>query len=122
MSNIECTKGVIRISTDILLRDILPLINANDIRLLNEDGDEIMCITQGYLIDSLSYELLCKRVTAIWHEECVLNTVNIQISKSVNTEELKIVKRTIKLDVIDELVIDIINTGRQQKKEYEEGH
>lgn len=37
-------------------------------------------------------------------------------------EELKIVERTIKLDVIDELVIDIINTGRQQKKEYEEGH
>lgn len=37
-------------------------------------------------------------------------------------EELKIVERTIKLDVVDETVIDIINTGRQQKKEYEEGH
>lgn len=60
MSNIECTKAGIRINTCILLRDILPLINTNDVRLLNEDGDEIMCITQGYLIGSLSDELLCK--------------------------------------------------------------
>lgn len=79
MSNIECTKAGIRIVTDILLRDILPLINANDVRLLNEDGDENMCITQGYLIGSLSDELLCNSVTAIWHEECVLNTINILI-------------------------------------------
>lgn len=79
MSNIECTKAGIKIITDILLRDILPLINTNDVRLLNEDGDEIMCITQSYLIGSLSNELLCNRVTAIWHEECVLNTINILI-------------------------------------------
>lgn len=79
MSNIECTKAGIRINTYILLRDILPLINTNDVRLLNEDGDEIMCITQSYLIGSLSNELLCNRVTAIWHEECVLNTINILI-------------------------------------------
>lgn len=84
MSNIECTKaGIIRISTDILLRDILPLINTNDIRLLNadEDGEEIMCIVQGYHIGSLSDELLCNRVTAIWHEESILNinTINILI-------------------------------------------
>lgn len=79
MSNIECTKAGIKIITDILLRDILPLINTNDVRLLNEDGDEIMCITQSYLIGSLSNELLCNRVTAIWHDECVLNTINILI-------------------------------------------
>lgn len=79
MSNIECTKAGIRIITDILLRDILPLINTNDVRLLNEDGDEIMCIMQGYLIGSLSDELLYSRYTVIWHEECVLNTINILI-------------------------------------------
>lgn len=81
MSNIECTKTGIRIITDILLRDILPLINTNDIRLLNadEDGEEIMCIMQGYLIGSLSDELLYNRVTAIWYDECVLNTINILI-------------------------------------------
>ena len=69
MSYIECTKTGLKIVTDILLRDILPLINANDIRLLNadEDGEEIMCIAQGYLIGSLSDELLCNRVVAIWN-------------------------------------------------------
>lgn len=75
MSNIECTKAESKIIKDVLLRDILPLINANDIRLLNadEDGEEIMCIVQGYHIGSLSDELLCNRVTAIWHEECAIN-------------------------------------------------
>ncbi|RHT38357.1 hypothetical protein DW790_05760 [Firmicutes bacterium AM31-12AC] len=79
MSYIECTKTGLKFVTDILLRDILPLINANDVRLLNEDGDEIMCIEQGYLIGSLSDELLCNRVVAIWNEESVLNTINILI-------------------------------------------
>lgn len=75
MSNIECTKAESKIIKDVLLRDILPLINTNDIRLLNadEDGEEIMCIMQGYHIGSLSDELLCNRVTAIWHEECAFN-------------------------------------------------
>lgn len=79
MSNIECTKAESKIIKDVLLHDLLPLINTNDVRLLNEDGDEIMCITQGYLIGSLSDELLCTRVVAIWHEECILNTINILI-------------------------------------------
>ena len=79
MSKIECTKAGIRINTGVLLCEILPLINANDIRLLDEDCNEIMCITQGYHIGSLSNEMLRKGVAAIWNDECVLNTVNIQI-------------------------------------------
>lgn len=75
MSNIECTKAESKIIKDVLLRDILPLINANDIRLLNadEDGEEIMCIVQGYHIGSLSEELLRNHVVAIWYEECAFN-------------------------------------------------
>lgn len=42
-------------------------------------GEEIMRIAQGYHIGSLSDELLCNRVVAIWYEECVLNTINILI-------------------------------------------
>lgn len=38
-----------------------------------------MCIMQGYHIGSLSDELLCTCVVAIWHEECILNTINILI-------------------------------------------
>ena len=79
MSNIECTKDGVKINPGVLLSDILPLINANDISLLDKDGNEIMCITQGYHLGTLSDELLCNRVTAIWHEECVLNTINIRI-------------------------------------------
>lgn len=74
-------KAESKIIKDVLLRDILPLINANDIRLLNadEDGEEFMCIVQGYHIGSLSDELLRNHVVAIWYEECVLNTINILI-------------------------------------------
>ena len=81
MSNIECTKAESKIIKDVLLRDVLPLINTNDIRLLNDDenGDEIMCIVQGYHIGSLSDELLRNRVVAIWYEESILNTINILI-------------------------------------------
>lgn len=81
MSNIECTKAESRIITDVLLRDVLPLIITNDIRLLNadEDGEEIMYIVQGYHIGSLSDELLRNHVLAIWYEESILNTINILI-------------------------------------------
>lgn len=81
MSNIECTKAESKIIKDVLLRDVLPLINANDIRLLNadEDGEEIMCIVQGYHVGSLSDELLRNHVVAIWYEESILNTINILI-------------------------------------------
>lgn len=81
MSNIECTKAESRIITDVLLRDVLPLIITNDIRLLNadEDGEEIMSIVQGYHIGSLSDELLRNHVLAIWYEESILNTINILI-------------------------------------------
>lgn len=83
MSNIECTKAESKIIKDVLLRDVLPLINANDIRLLNADedgdGEEIMCIVQGYHIGSLSDELLRNHVVAIWYEESILNTINILI-------------------------------------------
>lgn len=86
MRNIECTQDGITINSGVLLCEILPLINTNDIRLLGEDCNEIMCIAQGYHIGSLSNEMLLKSVAAIWNDECILNTVNIQIYKSVNTE------------------------------------
>ena len=79
ISDIRYTEGGVKITTSALLCCILPLINTNDIRLLDEGGNEIMYIRQGYNIGSLSNEMLCKGVAAIWNEECILNTVNIQI-------------------------------------------
>ncbi len=79
MSKNKCTQAGIEFNTGVLLCDILPLINVNDIRLLDDDGNEIMCIAQGYHIGSLSNEMLLKRVAAIWNDECILNTVNVLI-------------------------------------------
>lgn len=66
---------------DVTIKDILPLINTNDVRLLDSNGDEIALIYQGYNVDLLSDETLHRRVTGIWNDECILNTVNIQIAE-----------------------------------------
>ena len=66
---------------DVTIKDILPLINTNDVRLLDSNGDEIALIYQGYNVDLLSDETLHRRVTGIWNDERILNTVNIQIAE-----------------------------------------
>ena len=66
---------------DVTIKDILPLINTNDVRLQDSNGDEIALIYQGYNVSLLSDEILKKRVTGIWNDECILNTVNIQIAE-----------------------------------------
>lgn len=66
---------------DVTIKDILPLINTNNVRLLDSNGDEIALIYQGYNVGLLSDETLHRRVTGIWNDECVLNTVNIQIAE-----------------------------------------
>lgn len=66
---------------DVTIKDILPLINANDVRLLDSNGDEIALICQGYNVGLLSDEMLKKRVTDIWNDECIENAVNIQIAE-----------------------------------------
>lgn len=64
---------------NVTIKDVLPLINTNDIRLLDSNEDEIALIYQGYNVGLLSDETLRKRVTGIWNDECILNTVNVQI-------------------------------------------
>lgn len=66
---------------NVTIKDILPLINTNDVRLLDSNGDEIALIYQGYNVSLLSDETLHRRVTGIWNDECILNTVNIQIAE-----------------------------------------
>lgn len=66
---------------NVTIKDILPLINTNDVRLLDSNGDEIALIYQGYNVGLLSDETLHRRVTGIWNDECILNTVNIQIAE-----------------------------------------
>lgn len=66
---------------NVTIKDILPLINTNDVRLLDSNGDEIALIYQGYNVGLLSDETLHRRVTGIRNDECILNTVNIQIAE-----------------------------------------
>lgn len=66
---------------NVTIKDILPLINTNDVRLLDSNGDEIALIYQGYNVGLLSDETLHRRVTSIWNDECILNTVNVQITE-----------------------------------------
>lgn len=65
----------------VIIKDILPLINTNDVRLLDSNGDEIALIYQGYNVGLLSDEILSRRVTGIWNDECIENTVNVQIAE-----------------------------------------
>ena len=63
----------------IKVRDILPLIYANDIRLLDKDECEIYLIYQGRVSGLLSDDFLNQEVFSMWTEECIIDTINIQI-------------------------------------------
>ena len=63
----------------IKVRDILPLIYTNDIRLLDKDECEIYLIYQGRVSGLLSDDLLNQEVFSMWTEECIIDTINIQI-------------------------------------------
>jgi len=63
----------------IKVRDILPLIYTNDIRLLDKDECEIYLIYQGRVSGLLSDDFLNQEVISMWTEECIIDTINIQI-------------------------------------------
>lgn len=63
----------------IKVRDILPLIYTNDIRLLDKDECEIYLIYQGRVSGLLSDDFLNQEVLSMWTEECIIDTINIQI-------------------------------------------
>lgn len=63
----------------IKVRDILPLIYTNDIRLLDKDECEIYLIYQGRVSGLLSDDFLNQEVFSMWTEECIIDTIIIQI-------------------------------------------
>lgn len=71
---------------EVTIKDILPLINTNDIRLLDSNEDEIALIYQGYNVGLLSDETLRKRVTGIWNDECRLWRKRKNEFRSVNPD------------------------------------
>lgn len=63
----------------IKVRDILPLIYTNDIRLLDKDECEIYLKYQGRVSGLLSDDFLNQEVFSMWTEECIIDTIIIQI-------------------------------------------
>lgn len=64
----------------ITLKDILPLVLENDIRLVdNESGDEICLLRNGYFNSVLSEKYSHAIVKHINNDESIIDTVNIYI-------------------------------------------
>lgn len=72
--------------TMIKLGDILPLISCNDVRIVDEENEEICLIRNGFR-DVLSEAFRNAEVVSIDNEEEILNTVNIYITGVERTEK-----------------------------------
>ena len=71
--------------TMVILKDLVPLIRENDIRLLSSDGDEICLLSKAYTQEILSLEYLNMTVDSIYNEEEILDTINVRLKE--NTED-----------------------------------
>ena len=74
-----------RAMTMVILKDLVPLIRENDIRLLSFDGDEICLLSKDYTQEILSLEYLNMTVDSIYNEEEILDTINVRLKE--NTED-----------------------------------
>lgn len=68
-----------RAMTMVILKDLVPLIRENDIRLLSFDGDEICLLSKDYTQEILSLEYLNMTVDSIYNEEEILDTINVRL-------------------------------------------
>lgn len=70
----------------IRLADILPLVLNNDIRIVDDENEEI-CLIRNDFRDILSVEFGNAEVTCIENQEEISNTVNIHIARVRKDEE-----------------------------------
>lgn len=74
-----------RAMTMVILKDLVPLIRENDIRLLSSDGDEICLLSKDYTQEILFLEYLNMTADSIYNEEEILDTINVRLKE--NTED-----------------------------------
>lgn len=67
----------------VILKDLLPLIQENDIRLLDSDGDEICLLSKDYTQEILSSRYLNMTVDSIYNEEEILDTINVRLKENM---------------------------------------
>lgn len=61
----------------VILKELIPLMRENDVRLVDSDGSEICLLRKDYIHDILSEKYLNMMVNSIYNEEEILDTVNI---------------------------------------------
>lgn len=63
----------------LVLKDLLPLMRENDVRLLDSDGNEICLLRKDHTQEILSEKYLDMVVNSIYNEEEISDTVNISL-------------------------------------------
>lgn len=63
----------------LVLKDLLPLMRENDVRLLDSDGNEICLLRKDHTQEILSEKYLNMTVDSIYNEEEISDTVNISL-------------------------------------------
>nr|DAI74688.1 MAG TPA: hypothetical protein [Caudoviricetes sp.] len=63
----------------LVLKDLLPLMRENDVRLLDSDGNEICLLRKDHTQEILSEKYLNMVVDSIYNEEEISDTVNISL-------------------------------------------
>lgn len=61
------------------VKDILPLVKWNDVRLVLGEEDEICLRGKDFIAETLSDKILGMMVTGIENDEAILDTVNIYV-------------------------------------------
>ena len=61
------------------VKDILPLVKWNDVRLVLGEEDEICLLRKDFIAETLSDKILGMMVTGIENDEAILDTVNIYV-------------------------------------------
>lgn len=61
------------------VKDILPLVKCNDVRLVLGEEDEICLLRKEFITETLSDNILEMTVTGIENDESILDTVNIYV-------------------------------------------
>lgn len=68
----------------IKVKDLLPLIRYNDIRIVDGANEEICLIRKDFNGKILSNYYFDMEVECIENDECILDTVNIHVKKKEN--------------------------------------
>lgn len=61
------------------VKDILPLVKWNDVRLVLGEEDEICLLRKEFVTETLSDKILEMTVIGIENDEAILDTVNIYV-------------------------------------------